>query len=444
MPPAGVAGFPDAPAARSDHAGAPARWPRAGASATLFIMKHLAGLGACASSLGLVAGPLVRRPLLRAPLSFVLILCLGVPQAARAGDYDFGPWAAGTSPLEVGRRVAGRFVTSPHQNHGRPTPPKVINYAEVCAWYGALVFADLSQDARLKAGLAARFEPLFREKKNLVPRPDHVDYTVFGAVPLELAIQTGEQRYLALGEWMAARQWGEPFGPRPTDESREFYRQGYTWQTRLWIDDMFMITLVQAQAWRATGNRTYIERAAKEMVLYLDRLQQPNGLFPHAPGVPYFWGRGNGWMAAGLALLLRELPADNPARPRILRGYRLMMAGLLQYQAADGMWGQLIDDPAAWPETSCTGMFAFAFITGVKAGWLDAATYGPAAKKAWLRLVTYLDENADLREVCQGTNIHDPAKHGPDGRGYYLARARLVGDMHGQAPVLWCAGALLR
>ena len=80
-----------------------------------------------------------------------------------------------------------------------------------------------------------------------------------------------------------------------------------TWQTRLWIDDMFMITMVQAQAFRATGERAYMDRAAKEMVVYLNELQRPNGLFYHAPDVPFFWGRGNGWMAAGTAELLRSL-----------------------------------------------------------------------------------------------------------------------------------------
>jgi len=50
----------------------------------------------------------------------------------------------------------------------------------------------------------------------------------------------------------------------------------------MWIDDMFMITAVQVQAYRATGDKKYIERAAKEMVLYLDSLQRPNGLFFHA------------------------------------------------------------------------------------------------------------------------------------------------------------------
>ena len=82
-------------------------------------------------------------------------------------------------------------------------------------------------------------------------------------------------------------------------------------------------------------------------------------------------------------------------------------------------------------------MFTFALITGVKNGWLDAKTYGPAARKGWLALTAYLDANADIREVCEGTNKKND-------RQYYLDHKRNVGDMHGQAPLLWCASALLR
>ena len=142
-------------------------------------------------------------------------------------------------------------------------------------------------------------------------------------------------------------------------------------------------------------------------------------------------------MAAGMAELLRSLPKNNAGRDRIMKGYTTMMASLLQYQSADGMWRQLIDDPESWPETSCTGMFTFAMITGVKNGWLDAATYGPAARKGWLALIAYIDANADIREVCEGTNKKND-------RLYYLNRKRLTGDLHGQAPILWCATALLR
>lgn len=165
-------------------------------------------------------------------------------------------------------------------------------------------------------------------------------------------------------------QWSKPFGPRVIPESYKWYNKGYTWQTRLWIDDMYMITLVQAQAYRATGDEKYINLAAREMVLYLDSLQKPNGLFYHAPSSPFFWGRGNGWMAAGMTELLRALPRNNSYRPRIINGYKKMMSSLLKYQAEDGMWRQLVDDPDSWKETSSTGMFTFAMITGVKDGWL--------------------------------------------------------------------------
>jgi unsaturated rhamnogalacturonyl hydrolase len=254
---------------------------------------------------------------------------------------------------------------------------------------------------------------------------------------LEIYMQTKEQKYLDLGKRYADKQWDKPEGSRANALSWFYYNKGMTWQTRMWIDDMFMITAVQSQAYRATGDEKYINRAAKEMVLYLDSLQKPNGLFYHAPDVPFFWGRGNGWFAAGMSELLRSLPKDNPDRPRIMQGYQTMMASLLKYQAEDGMWRQLIDDPQSWKETSCTGMFTFAFITGVKEGWLDGATYGHAAKKAWLSLLTYINKDGDITGVCEGTNKKND-------RQYYLDRKRNVGDLHGQAPLLWCANALLR
>ena len=138
---------------------------------------------------------------------------------------------------------------------------------------------------------------------------------------------------------------------------------------------------------------------------------------------------------------MTELPSallkDHPQRPRILKGYQIMMAALLKYQSKDGMWRQLMDNDSAWPETSRTAMFSFAMISGVKSGWLDAAQYGPAARKSWLALVGYIDQNGDVTNVCEGTNKLNDVD-------YYLARKRRTGDFHGQAPILWAAAALLR
>lgn len=367
-----------------------------------------------------------------------LTFCVNAAAPASAGNFE--SWPTNCSPREIGKRVAERFVASPHPNFGRTNRANYITYPETCAWYGALTFARAAGDKDLTARLIARFEPLFGDDSKLVPRPSNVDSTVFGSVPLEIYLQTNEKRYLDLGKMFADRQWQTPEGEaraRLKPEVLGWIDRGLSWHTRFWIDDMFMITMVQSQAYRATKDRQYLDRAALEMTAYLDELQQTNGLFFHAPDVPFYWGRGNGWVAAGMSELLRSLPENHPRRARVLEGYRKMMASLLKYQDEKGMWHQLIDRADAWPETSCSGMFTFAMITGVKNNWIDEETYGPAARKGWLGLIQYIDENSDIHEVCEGTNKRNSLQ-------YYLDRSRKVGDMHGQAPVLWCATALLR
>ena len=195
----------------------------------------------------------------------------------------------------------------------------------------------------LSSRLIKRFDPLMTAvEADLIQRQRHVDFSVFGAVPLEIYVETKEQKYLDMGKFVSDRQW-----ENPTPE-------GLTSETRFWIDDMYMITAVQVLAFRATGDSKYLDRAALEMVTYLDKLQQANGLFYHAPDVPFYWGRGNGWVAAGMTELLRALPEDHPRRARVRDGYRKMMKALLEFQSKDGMWRQLIDHPEAWPETSST------------------------------------------------------------------------------------------
>jgi rhamnogalacturonyl hydrolase YesR len=355
-------------------------------------------------------------------LSLLACLFLSLPSSAQK---DFANWPAGTSPQEVGKRVAERFLTLPHRLTTNQAPEPYIDYPESVTWYGALTFAQLSGDKDLTAQLVKRFDPLFGDDAKLIPVPKHVDLTVFGAVPLQIYIENKQNKYLDLGKSMADKQWADPTP------------DGLSSQTRFWIDDMYMLTLVEVQAYRATGDAKYLDRAALEMTAYLDKLQQRNGLFYHAPDVPFFWGRGNGWVAAGMTEMLRSLPKNHPKRARILDGYRKMMAALLKYQAGDGMWRQLIDHQESWPETSATGMFTFAMVTGVKNGWLDRKTYAPAARKAWLALLTYLEPNGDIRNVCEGTGKKNDYQ-------YYIDRKKNTGDLHGEAPLLWTASAFLR
>lgn len=368
------------------------------------------------------------------PLVLTLFTLTGW-QSAPATPAAFTDWPAGAAPAEVGKRVAENFAARKFEWQTIPKRPVVI-YPEICAWYGALEIARLTTDAGLQARLVKKYDVLLTpEGAGRISAKEHVDYRIFGVAPLEIYLVTKDKAFIDRGLPFADGQWA-----KTTPD-------GITTEARYWIDDMFMSPLLQVQAFRATGDRKYLDRSALMMAAYLDKLQQPSGLFFHAPDSPFYWGRGNGWVAAGMTELLRELPADHPQRARILQGYRLMMAALLKTQGADGLWRQLLDKPESWVESSGSGMFAYAFVSGVKHGWLDEKTYAPAARQAWLALVGYLDADANIREVCIGTNKSHQETKSDDLKvqyDFYMARPRRSGDLHGQSPMMWTAAAFLR
>ena len=371
-------------------------------------------------------------------------------------DFWFDALPAEAAPMDVGGRIVRQFLSSPPDAYFPKGATALhakgyVPYAIVSTWVNALEYAVRTHNANLEARLSSLFVPFMGAKRKICSVANHVDFSIFGAVPMAVSRVTGNKEMRSFGLGYADTQWARPSGPKdvrigksemdiPYEERLKLFEKGYTAQTRFWIDDMYMITVLQTQAYLTTGDRKYLDRAAKEMCLYLDRLQlkkgSAKGLFYHAPDVPFVWGRGDGWMAGGMALLLRHLPEDSEHRARIMEGYRAMMAALLRFQRKDGLWGQLVDEPDSWGESSGSAMFTSAFITGVRRGWLDQNAYGPAARRAWLALCRRLDRYANISDVCIGTGKKSDHQ-------YYLDRPRLNGDPHGQAPMLWCVNALL-
>src|SRR5262245_31010027 len=114
----------------------------------------------------------------------VVAICLALvglsgTSVAWTQNKNFGDWPAGTDPREVGKRVAERFIPTPHMempSHGN----RALHYAHVATWVGALQFALVTKDDDLRQRLVNRFDPFLPVDALHVPRTDHVDAAVFG------------------------------------------------------------------------------------------------------------------------------------------------------------------------------------------------------------------------------------------------------------------------
>ena len=107
-----------------------------------------------------------------------------------------------------------------------------------------------------------------------------------------------------------------------------------------------------------------------------------------ANGQKVFWSRGNGWVLAGIARVLKEMPKDYRKRPFYVQLFKDMAEKIQSLQQADGLWRASLLDPAAYPggEGSGSGFYCYAFAWGINNSILDKAKYTPSVKKAWTGL----------------------------------------------------------
>lgn len=102
-------------------------------------------------------------------------------------------------------------------------------------------------------------------------------------------------------------------------------------------------------------------------------------------GKKIFWSRGNGWVLAGLALILDDMPKDYKNRAFYENLYVELSERILELQPEDGLWRTSLLCPESYDhgEVSGSGFYTFALAWGINNGLLEGSKYGPAVKKAW-------------------------------------------------------------
>lgn len=162
-----------------------------------------------------------------------------------------------------------------------------------------------------------------------------------------------------------------------------------------------------------------------------------------ASGSKVFWGRGNGWVIAAMAQVLETLPPGDPrAAP-----YRDMLVGMADrlrtLQGSDGMWRTSQTNPGAFPqpETSATGLIAYAIGYGVRTGVLDGATYLPVLVRAWQGLTTTALQPSGFVSGCQAVG-YEPGAPYTATAPRTAPTATSPGTLHADSPP-FCVGAFL-
>ncbi len=165
-----------------------------------------------------------------------------------------------------------------------------------------------------------------------------------------------------------------------------------------WADGLFMVMPVMTKLYTITGNVRYLEKL-RDYFVYADNLmfdseysmyyRDARYVFPLQPtlnGKKNFWARGDGWVFAGLAKVLKDLPKnDTLIRPLLLKRFLSMASSLRNSQQPEGYWTRSILDPAHAPgyETSGTAFFCYGYFWGINNGLLKKKDYLPTAIKAW-------------------------------------------------------------
>lgn len=175
-------------------------------------------------------------------------------------------------------------------------------------------------------------------------------------------------------------------------------KDDYWW----WADGLYMVMPVMVKLYNLTNEKQYLDKLyeyfryansimydSEEKIYYRDAKY----VYPKhktAGGRKDFWARGNGWVFAALAKVLKDLPAEDAHRGEYIEKFKAMAYTLKKVQQPEGYWTRSLYDADQSPgyETSGTAFFTYGMLWGINNGYLDRKIFLPVIDKSWLYLTT--------------------------------------------------------
>lgn len=164
-----------------------------------------------------------------------------------------------------------------------------------------------------------------------------------------------------------------------------------------WADGLYMVMPVMTKLRNITKNNLYTEKLSEYLSFSDSIMYEPeSGLYFRDAKYVYpkhktrsgkkdFWARGNGWVFAGFAKVLSDLPKSDKHREKYIQRFKTLAKAIADSQQPEGYWTRsLLDkDQAPGPETSGTAFFTYGLLWGINNGLLDKKTYFPIVERSW-------------------------------------------------------------
>jgi unsaturated rhamnogalacturonyl hydrolase len=245
-------------------------------------------------------------------------------------------------------------------------------------------------------------------------------------------------------------------GQPTTSEGGFWHKKRYPYQ--MWLDGLYMGSPFLAKCAIDYQNPELLGIVANQFLLIDKYLYvEETGLYKHGwdesreqqwadqetGRSPHYWGRAMGWYAMAIVDVLEVFPTDHPKRAQLVATANRVAEGISKYQDEEtGLWWQVLDKPnqeGNYLEASCSSMFTYFLLSGVKQGILDTS-YLDIAKKAYKGILdNFIKENPDgtisLTNVCSVAGLGgDPYRDGS--YEYYVSEPQRDNDPKGVGPFI--------
>lgn len=165
-----------------------------------------------------------------------------------------------------------------------------------------------------------------------------------------------------------------------------------------WCDALYMVMPILTKMYKLTGDPIYLDKLY-DNIQYSDSimLDQETELYfrdgkyvypkhKTVNGKKDFWARGDGWVLAGLAKVLQDMPQTYKHYEFFKDKYCRLADAVIKVQQKKGYWTRSMIDPkhAPGPETSGTAFFTYGLLLGMNHGILPhEKPYTQAIDHAW-------------------------------------------------------------